>query len=152
MTEPRFLAEAIPFSQNPIAAVFDVSHLKEAIKPVEKACMWKTSQTQVPNLFFSTQENDTVTKQAAKCWNIPAGAKDMSSLSVGLHLELERNGIVKNARSSNAARYADDAFFRAATDSAIKALRQCAPYELSPDKYESWREMELTFAPNDMLF
>ena len=44
-------------------------------------------------------------------------------------------------------------FFRAAADSARRAVQECSPLKnLSPEKYQTWRDMEMTFNPKDMLF
>ena len=42
-------------------------------------------------------------------------------------------------------------FFRAAAESAIRAVLRCAPYEMLPAaKYETWRDIELTFDPRNI--
>jgi hypothetical protein len=53
---------------------------------------------------------------------------------------------------SEMGRYNSDTFYRAAADSAVRATHECSPLKnLPPDKYGSWKEMELTFNPADML-
>ena len=50
-------------------------------------------------------------------------------------------------------RYAADAFFRAAADSAKRAVLnpQCSPLHVPPDKYEAWHNLDLFFNPKDVL-
>lgn len=103
---------------------------------------------------LSLSEKDAIRNQIAKCWNVPAGAKDAQDLVVTLRLQLEQTGVVTSVElaSSNQSRYNSDTFFRAAADSAIRAVRQCSPLQnLDPQKYGTWKDMELTFNPKDML-
>jgi hypothetical protein len=43
-------------------------------------------------------------------------------------------------------------FFRAAAESAYRAVKKCTPLRQLPvTKYERWRDIELTFNPKEML-
>jgi len=108
-----------------------------------------------PGLPLSMSEKDAIRSQIAKCWNVPAGAKDAHELIVIVRVQLEQDGTVINVElaGESKSRYASDTFFRAAADSAIRAVRQCSPLEnLPPDKFQTWRDIELTFDPKEMLF
>jgi hypothetical protein len=50
-------------------------------------------------------------------------------------------------------KYNADPFFRAAADSAVRAVEDpsCNPLELPPDKYEQWKVIIFTFDPKQML-
>ena len=99
-------------------------------------------------------EKDAIRSQFIKCWNVPAGAKDAGNLIVVLRIALQQDGTVSDVKlANNDARYAGDSFFRAAADSAVRAVWMCSPLKnLPPDKYDAWGDMELTFDPSDMLF
>jgi hypothetical protein len=43
-----------------------------------------------------------------------------------------------------------DPYFRAAADSAIRAVHMCGPYQLPPEKYATWNEITITFDPREM--
>jgi hypothetical protein len=103
---------------------------------------------------LSLSEKDAIRNQIAKCWNVPAGAKDAQDLVVTLHLQLQPTGELVSVALADAsqARYGSDSFFRAAADSAMRAVRQCSPLkDLPAEKYDTWKDMELTFNPKDML-
>jgi outer membrane biosynthesis protein TonB len=129
-------------------------------KDKEKTAAEKTetqakSERYDESMPLSISEKDDIRNQIAKCWNVPAGAKDAQDLVVTLRLQLEPTGTVLSVElaSSNQSRYNSDTFFRAAADSAIRAVRQCSPLtRLDPQKYGTWKDMELTFNPKDMLF
>ncbi len=106
------------------------------------------------SLPLSISERDAIRSQFVQCWRVPAGAKAGESLAVRVHIELQEDGTVKTAEitSDQKDRYRSDTFFRAAADSALRAVHKCSPLQNLPrDKYGSWREMELNFDPKDML-
>ena len=106
------------------------------------------------SLPLSISEKDAIRSQFVACWRVPAGAKDAASLAVRVKVELMEDGTVKSATvaSDQQGRYASDTFFRAAADSAVRAVHKCSPLKNLPkDKHNSWREMELNFDPKEML-
>ncbi|MDX2094512.1 MAG: hypothetical protein SFW64_01000 [Alphaproteobacteria bacterium] len=103
---------------------------------------------------LSISEKDTIRSQFLLCWSMPAGAKDAHTLAVRIKIKLQADGTVLEAiiASDQMGRYGRDSFFRAAADSALRAVHKCSPIKnLPPEKYNSWREMELNFDPQDML-
>ena len=37
-----------------------------------------------------------------------------------------------------------------APESALRAVRQCAPYNLPAEKYDAWKQVKVTFDPREM--
>lgn len=107
-----------------------------------------------PNKMMSISERDAIMGQLARCWNPPAGAKDAHKLVVVVDAQFDRSGqyISVKISSESRRRYHSDSFFRAAADSAVRAVKQCSPLRnLSPEKYDTWRAMELHFDPRELL-
>jgi hypothetical protein len=103
---------------------------------------------------MSLSEKDAIMGQLAKCWNAPAGAKNAQDLIVVINAEFNTDGSYINAEiaSESRSRYNSYSFFRAAADAALRAVRQCSPLKnLPPDKYGTWKSMELHFDPREML-
>lgn len=103
---------------------------------------------------LSISEKDTIRSQFLVCWTMPAGAKDAHTLAVRVKVTLNQDGSVLAAEiaSDQMGRYSSDSFFRAAADSALRAVHKCSPLKnLPPEKYGSWHEMELNFDPQDAL-
>ena len=103
---------------------------------------------------LSISERDAIRSQFIPCWRAPAGAKDAASLAVRVRVELLQDGTVQTATLvvDQLARYASDPFFRAAADSALRAVHKCSPLKnLPPEKYGTWGTMEINFDPKDML-
>lgn len=107
-----------------------------------------------PTKPMSMSEKDAIRSQFARCWSVPAGAKDAQDLKVVLEISVEMDGTVTKVELADVSksRYGSDTFYRAAADSAMRAVRQCSPLkDLPTDKYSTWKFMELTFDPKEML-
>jgi outer membrane biosynthesis protein TonB len=103
---------------------------------------------------LSLSERDAIVSQFYRCWSIPSGAKDAYKLVVTLKVVVAADGTVQQIElAKDKARYVSDTFFRAAADSAVRAVKMCSPLKNLPaDKYDTWKDMELTFNPKDLLF
>lgn len=102
---------------------------------------------------ISMGEQNALLAQLAKCWNVPTGARYAEDLIVDLRLVINPDRTVQSAKVVDTGRYNRDSFFRAAADSALRAVRNpaCSPLELPPEKYQEWRYLRLTFNPSSML-
>lgn len=98
-------------------------------------------------------ESDALRQQLSQCWSIQAGAKYAENLVVEIRLTVNRNMTVQNAVIQDRFRYNQDPAFRAAADSAVRAVLSpmCTPLRLPPEKYEGWKDIIVSFDPKDML-
>lgn len=114
-------------------------------------------QTRVSDLATMTEIDAmrvAIRRQIEPCWSPPIGAREAEELSVKILVYVERTGQVRKAEVIDAGRMALNPFFEAAADSARRAVLndRCNPLkDLPPDKYDLWRELELTFNPKDAL-
>lgn len=110
-----------------------------------------------PIAAFSEQltmsETDALRQQLSRCWSIQAGARYAEELVVDVRITVSRERRVLSATIVDQWRYSQDSYFRAAADSAIRAVNspQCETLNLNPDKYELWKDMVVTFDPREML-
>ncbi len=101
---------------------------------------------------LSMSEMDAIRQQLKRCWRMPAGMRDAHTLIVKLQLQLGIDGAVQDVQIDQMMRYRTDPAFRAAADSAVRAVRKCSPLQgLPQDNYGAWRDMEMTFDPRDLL-
>lgn len=102
---------------------------------------------------LSVSEEDAFRAQIEKCWNVPVGARDVENIIVELFMVINPDRTLRDARITDQARYNTDTFFRAVADSALRAVKSplCSPFQLPPDKYDSWNRMTVTFNPKDMF-
>jgi hypothetical protein len=102
---------------------------------------------------LTASEIDLIRQQIERCWNVPAGARDAQDLDIEIRAVVNQDGTVQQAAIVDTGHYATDPFFRAAADSAKRALLnpQCSPLHVPPDKYEAWHNLDLFFNPKDLL-
>lgn len=131
----------------------------DAKKDVKKSAaptnIAKSNAPYDPSLPMTISEMDAIRGQFVKCWRVPAGAKNDYELKVHVNVQLRPDGSVVSAEvaGGDMIRYNTDNFFRGAADSAIRAVYKCSPLKNLPaDKYSTWKDMELTFDPRDLLY
>lgn len=102
---------------------------------------------------LTMSEEDALRRQLEGCWNVPFGAKEAESLRVEIFMVINPDRTLREARIVDMGRYQSDSFFRAAADSAMRAVRNpnCSPFELPSDKYDVWKTTTVTFDPSQMF-
>lgn len=102
---------------------------------------------------LTMSEEDALRYQLQKCWNVPFGAKDAENLAIEIFMVINADRTLKEARVVDTSRYNSDTFFRAAADSALRAVRNplCSPFDVPPDKYDTWKNVTVTFNPREMF-
>ena len=94
----------------------------------------------------------SVNRQVTPCWSIPAGAKDAANMSVAIRIRLSADGTLGAAPEvEDTRRFGSDTSFRVVAESALRALRICAPLKLPYDQYDLWKDIIFTFDPKEAL-
>ena len=122
-------------------------------QPDSKSTAQPVSQAPTLSTRLTISEEDALRRQISQCWNIPMGARNAQELVVQVSIDVNPDRTVQHAEIVDKTRMATDSFFRAAAESALRALYspQCTPLELPPDKYQQWKHIDFTFDPRDML-
>ena len=97
---------------------------------------------------------DALKSQIFRCWSPPTGAPDARDLIVDFDLSLNPDGTVGRLAMTpaTAAQAAGNGYTRAAAEAASRAVYQCQPYRLPPDRYSVWRQINpLRFDPRQMM-
>ena len=97
---------------------------------------------------MSADEIDAFIAQISRCWAPPVGGLGNDAIVVKLHIELKKNGTL--AEPPRVVNNGASRFFRPAADSAMRAVLQCQPYRMQPQKFSQWRSMVLNFDPKEM--
>ena len=102
---------------------------------------------------LTISEIDLVRQQIAGCWNLPAGAKDAENLVIEIWVAMNPDGTVRQAKIQQQERMQSGSFFRAAAESALRAVlnKRCQPFKLPRQKYDRWKTMTLVFNPKEMF-
>ncbi|MCI5049310.1 MAG: hypothetical protein MRY32_03140 [Rickettsiales bacterium] len=123
----------------------------------DKADDSNTSQSDEYNstIPLSMSEKDAIRNQFKRCWRLPAGAAGDYELAVRVRVLFNADGTAREVGlvRDQVSRYQSDSFFRAAADSAIRAVQLCSPLKDMPmEKYDSWKDIEFNFDPMEMLY
>jgi hypothetical protein len=122
-------------------------------QPPRLASARASSQPKAPlGSQLTASELDMVRHQIARCWNVPAGARDAKDLVVEIKVVVDPDGTVRQATIVDQGRLGDP-FYRAAAESARRAFfnPQCRPLHLPPEKYAIWKDLVVDFSPRDIL-
>jgi outer membrane biosynthesis protein TonB len=96
---------------------------------------------------LSQSETDALVGQMRRCWNLLPAEID-SGLSVRLLVELNRDGSVSG--SPQVLEQDNSATGISIARQAVTAVRKCGPYFLAAEKYDDWRQIDVTFRASDL--
>lgn len=82
------------------------------------------------------------------CWNIDPGAKGIQDISIEIDTVLTPDGSIQNVNIVDKRTYNSNPHYKAAADSARRALIDCAPYNLPMDRYSVWKDIRFNFRPS----
>jgi outer membrane biosynthesis protein TonB len=114
----------------------------------------KASGAQAPiSANLTASELAALSAQLARCWSLPATAKDAQDLVVDIDVTVNPDRTLAGPPVVDDQARMSDPTFRAAAMAATRALRnpECSPLELPPDKYQEWQSMTIHFDPKEML-
>jgi hypothetical protein len=97
---------------------------------------------------MTANELDALRARLAECWSPPIGWTDPAQVRVVLLLGLNPDGSLNGL--PQVLESPQGAYSNAAPESAIRAVRRCAPYNLPVEKYDAWQAVRITFDPRDM--
>lgn len=120
-------------------------------KPNKNVAKSKTHENLLP---MSMSEEDQIKKQIEDKWSPQPGAKDAGGLLVTLELEIAQDGTVTSVEisSKTSSEAASNSYLQAAAESAVRAVKEASPLKnLPPEKYGTWRQIEMNFDPKDMM-
>ena len=99
---------------------------------------------------LSQNELDALRNRLRQCWNVPVGLAEARDLIVTVRIQFNKDGSLSaEPRLMNQVSHPA---FTAASESALRAVRSCAPYSFLPvAKYEAWKDVIIDFDPRDMF-
>ena len=135
------------FDIDQITAMLDKQSSPESSERSDQPATFGTGPGTVDSRMTAS-ELDALRARLSQCWSPPIGWTDPSEVRVVLMLFLNVDGSVSGAPQvleAPGGRYA-----QTAAESAARAVRRCAPYNLPVEKYEAWKEVRVVFDPTDM--
>lgn len=100
---------------------------------------------------LSRGEKDAMRVSVQKCWIVDVGGQS-ADVTVTVGFSLDRDGKVSGPVTLLSSEGGDTKATEAAFQSARRAVRRCGQtgYKLPIDKYDHWRDIEITFNPKEM--
>ncbi len=83
------------------------------------------------------------------CWRLPSGGGGSDTPVVTLRWSMNPDGTLAGDPQVEQPR--GDALFQLAAEAAIRAVQECTPFPLPPDKYTTWRTITWEFDPSQMM-
>ena len=130
------------------------SEIKKSLTDrLKEASKSETNRSFNPRQKVTISEIDLVRQQISQCWNITSGARQAEALSVEIEMKMNPDATVRKARVLDSIRMNSDPYYRAAAESALRALSHpdCIPLKFPLDKYKLWKSFIFNFDPKNML-
>jgi len=135
---PKFAKKKRKFNPQKMAALLD--------KLPEDKAEETAPQFSGRSATISASDRDLMRQKVGRCWNTPVGAEGADKFFVKIKIRLKRDGSL--ARPPQVLNSNSDI----ALDSAMRAIRRCVPYDMfPPKKYNTWRDIVLSFDPSGMF-
>jgi colicin import membrane protein len=83
------------------------------------------------------------------CWRLPSGGGGSDTPVVTLRWRLNPDGSLDGDPQVDQPR--GDPLFRLAAEAAQRAVRECSPFDLPPERYSTWRNITWEFDPSQMM-
>ena len=99
---------------------------------------------------LTLDEKDALRSQMQRCWRPPAGMREGQDIIVTVQVELGLDGSVLGIQSMGAQGVTGQ-LYDVAADAARRAVLSCQPYKLPAQKYEVWKEVQVTFDPRELF-
>lgn len=90
-----------------------------------------------------------ISAQLRDCWRLPGGGGGIDAVVVTLQWRLRRDGTLLGEPRVKSR--GNGPVFQIASEAAVRAVKQCAPFRLPKDKYEAWKDITWDFDPREML-
>lgn len=98
-----------------------------------------------PTQMMTQSELDALRSQVQRCWNLPVGWTDPREVTVTIRFKLNQDGTVNGTPSVE--QYPASQYGTVAAEGAVRAILECGPYQLPPEKYDLWSEVQMRFSP-----
>ena len=96
-------------------------------------------------------ELDAIRRHIEGCWRIDPGKEGIEDLSAEIRVYINADGSVQQAQILDMGRYFADATFRTFANSARNAVLSCGNIPISAERYETFKEIRLSFSPQGRI-
>ena len=121
-----------------------INQKKDIIKQIKESIKNQNQNKVVEEKKATISELDILRSHVAQCWNVPYSANEMNKI-VKLKIFTSPDGSVVKVEILDVASYKKDPIYRAAADSARRAVKDCSPLPLPKNKYDLFKVFTYNF-------
>ena len=128
-----------------LAEVNEINQKKDIVNQIKESL-----KNQNQNLHVTEEKKATATEidilrnHVRQCWNAPYAANELNKI-INLKIFTNPDGSVVNVQIIDVAFYKKDPVYRAAADSARRAVKDCSPLPLPKNKYDLFKIFTFNF-------
>ncbi|CAK6550648.1 MAG: Protein TolA [Candidatus Midichloria mitochondrii] len=125
--------------------------LDEKFQELEKIIEGEADEPFNPDLEISISEIDSIRNQIKRAWNPIAFNGSGQVMKVSIFMQLDKSGTIISIKPILESNH--NPSYHAFVESVIRAARKASPLQdLAPNKFQSWKEMEMVFSSEDMVY
>ncbi|WHQ47085.1 MAG: hypothetical protein MTP17_01800 [Candidatus Midichloria sp.] len=125
--------------------------LDEKFQELEKIMEGKSDEPFNPDLEISMSEIDSIRNQIKRAWNPIAVNGSGQVMKVTIFMQLDKSGTIISVEPILESNHNPN--YHAFVESVIRAIRKVSPLQdLTPNKFQAWKEMEMVFSSEEMIY
>ena len=128
-----------------LAEANEINQKKDIINQIKESLKNQNQNLNVTEEQKATAtEIDILRNHVRQCWNAPYAANELNKI-INLKIFTNPDGSVVNVQIIDVVFYKNDPVYRAAADSARRAVKDCSPLPLPKNKYELFKVFTFNF-------
>ena len=128
-----------------LAEANEINQKKDIINQIKESLKNQNQNLNVTEEKKATAtEIDILRNHVRQCWNAPYAANELNKI-INLKIFTNPDGSVVNVQIIDVAFYKKDPVYRAAADSARRAVKDCSPLPLPKNKYDLFKIFTFNF-------
>ena len=126
-----------------LAEANEINQKKDIVNQIKESLKNQNLNVAVEKKATAT-EIDILRNHVRQCWNAPYSANELNKI-INLKIFTNPDGSVVNVQIIDVAFYKKDPVYRAAADSARRAVKDCSPLPLPKNKYDLFKIFTFNF-------
>ena len=128
-----------------LAEANEINKKKDIINQIKESLKYQNQNLNESEKIKATAtEIDILRNHVRQCWNAPYAANELNKI-INLKIFTNPDGSVVNVEILDVAFYKKDPIYRAAADSARRAVKDCSPLPLPKNKYDLFKIFTFNF-------
>ena len=128
-----------------LAEANEINQKKDIVNQIKESLKNQNQNLNVTEEKKATAtEIDILRNHVRQCWNAPYAANELNKI-INLKIFTNPDGSVVNVQIIDVAFYKKDPVYRAAADSARRAVKDCSPLPLPKNKYDLFKIFTFNF-------